>query len=172
MKREAILASILLFKFFVVGFTTKWKELVLDSAPWAGSLTLTSSKTRDVLSTLSFPVTYNGRMRCFVIVDGKGITTWNKDAVSQQGASQCARQMRRNVDKIWNLKLDNLMSVRLLRNHAVPDKNHVQFFEDVFFQSFLTNQTAPPPHSEGLFPLYQQFMKIVAAENVSCVYRM
>lgn len=30
-------------------------------------------------------VTYNSRMRSFVIVDGKGITTWNKDAISQQG---------------------------------------------------------------------------------------
>ena len=66
-------------------------------------------------------------MRCFVIVDGKGITTWNKDAVSQQGASQCARQMRRNADKIRNLKVDNLMSVCLLRNDAVPDKNRTVF---------------------------------------------
>ena len=43
------------------------------------------TKKSPILLLSFLPVTYNGRMRSFVIVDGKGITTWNKDAVSQQG---------------------------------------------------------------------------------------
>ena len=30
-------------------------------------------------------VTYNGRMRQFVVLDSKGITTWSKDAIEHTG---------------------------------------------------------------------------------------
>ena len=39
------------------------------------------------LSVCAILVSYNGRTRQFVILDSKGVSLWNKDALSENGSS-------------------------------------------------------------------------------------